>query len=397
MADIQAGSPDASKSPPAVPDLKKALENKPEPFAWTPGVAKSAATLGAAPRRAPTALERLNSTPGRLAVMAGLMLAVGGGLSLTAFHEGGVGGGGGDLSKPHSTIKSRAFYKKDGVSLARGRDDSKADRMKINARAGGTNSYDVEVPAVAVPGAPEGEGGEGMNYDEGGTSRGSGVSAGGAQGAAGNAKGGGGTDAFSAGGVAAPKLSSTGKIKFQGMRRISGTAGFRGIGGRQGMRSKINTRGSSANTAASDAGGRGGVKGGSSFASLAEGGGVAGAGAGSGGKADAGDGSDSGGGGGGGGGGAGGDVNTDGLDDMQDNIPTIPELLGKAASLRKDADKEEKKAKVLAVQGQMPQAHYHYNKAEKKKKEAKGYEDQANQLTQAMQDTAAGMTVPKDP
>lgn len=391
---------DASKQPPSVPDLKKAAEAKAaQPYVWAP-TAKSAASapgvLGA-PRREPTAFERLNTTGGRLAVMAGLMLVVGGGISLTAFHDAGGAGGSSDLSKPNSTIKSRAFYEKDGVSLARGRDDSTANRMKVGAKpgaAGGPMANPLD--GIVIPEAPEGGEGEAMNYDESGGKGKSVASAAGAAGqnANGGAQGGGGTGAFSAGGVAAPKLSSTGKIKFQGMRRISGTAGFRGIGGRQGTPSKINTRGSSANTGTADAGGRGGSRGGTGFSSLAEGGGARGGDRGSASQADAGGGA---GGNGGGSGGGGGSVNTDGLDDIENALPSIPDLLSKAASSREKAESEEKKGHALMVLGQHPQAHYHFDKAKKYKKEAKGYEDQANQQTQMMTDTAAGMTTTTPP
>lgn len=386
---------DASKQPPSVPDLKKAADAKAaQPYVWAPSAksAASASVLGA-PRREPTAFEKLNTTGGRLAVMAVVMLVVGGGISLTAFHDGGGAGGSTDLSKPNSTIKSRAFYEKDGVSLARGRDDSTANRMKVGAQAGGAGGPMANpLDGIVIPQVPEGGEGEPMNYDESGGKGKSVASAAGAdaQAANGGAQGGE-TGAFSAGGVAAPKLSSTGKIKFQGMRRISGTAGFRSIGGRHGPPSKINTRGSSANTGTADAAGRGGAKGGTGFTSLAEGGGARGAGGGSASQADAG-GEAGAGGGGGGGGGGGAEVNTDGLDDIQDAVPTIPDLLSKAASKREKADDEEKKGHALMVLGQHPQALYHFDKAKKYKKEAKDYENQANQQTQMMSDTAAGMT-----
>ncbi len=389
---------DKSKQPPAVPDLKKVAEAKAaEPYAWAAPapVAKSAASAAnivlGAPRREPTPFERLNSTPGRLAVMALLMLVVGGGLSLTAFHDSGSSGGGSDLSKPNSTIKSRAFFEKDGVSLTRGRDDSKADRMKINAKAAATDGFDTGGPGngTGVTGAEGGDGGEPLNYDTGGGKGKSVASAAGAQGAGGDgAQGGGGAGGSASGGMAAPKLSSTGKIKFQGMRRISGTAGFRGIGGRQGTPSKINTRGSAANSAATDPTGRGGAKGGTGFSSPSSSGGT-GAGGSSAGQDDT---AGGGGAGGGSGGGGSGGVNTDGVEELDDDLPGIPGLLQKAADKRKKAGDEEKKGHALMVLGQHPQAAYHFNKAHELKKEAKDYENQANQQTQAMQDTAAGMT-----
>ncbi len=46
---------------PEVPNLKKAQENKPAPFAWTPGstVAESTASAAGVSRVAPSAYERL--------------------------------------------------------------------------------------------------------------------------------------------------------------------------------------------------------------------------------------------------------------------------------------------------------------------------------------------------
>lgn len=399
---------DTSKQPPAVPDLKKAAELKAaQPFVWTPPapVAKAAASAPAVvpgvPKREPTGLERLNTTPGRLAVMAVLMLVVGGGLSLTAFHEGGLGIGRGNLAAPTSTIKSRAFYEKDGVSLARGRDDSTANRMKFGAKPGGADAPMANpLDGIVIPEAPEGGEGEPMNYDESGGKGKSVSSASGAQGAAAGGGGQGGEGAGGGGaGMAAPKLSSNGKIKFQGMRRISGTAGFRGIGARQGTPSKINKRGSGMNAGTSDADARGGGKAGTGFGSANGGNGSVGALATGGAVGADGAGSGAGGGGGGGSGGGGGavDVDAEGLEDMQGKLPSIPDLMSKASSARKKADQEETKAKILFAAGQHPQSYYHYDKAKKYKKEAQGYEDQAAQQTQSMQDTAAGMTTTTPP
>ncbi|MCR4294716.1 MAG: hypothetical protein NUW21_04230, partial [Elusimicrobia bacterium] len=177
MAESQAGSPEPPKPPAAViPDLKKAQENKPAAFAWAPGAARSAASAAiiAAPAKPPTALERLNTTPGRLAVLAVLMLVGGAGLSFTAFQDN-AGGGAGALGGIKSTIKSRAFQGRDSVGFNKGYGAGNAPAARKSGmnfdliKAGDKNPLTVEMPDI--PGVP-GAGGEApMNYDEGPASR----------------------------------------------------------------------------------------------------------------------------------------------------------------------------------------------------------------------------------
>ncbi|MCR4294392.1 MAG: hypothetical protein NUW21_02570, partial [Elusimicrobia bacterium] len=185
---------------------------------------------------------------------------------------------------------------------------------------------------------------------------------------------------------AAPKLdSSYGKINFQGMRRVSGTAGFRGIKATTPGRT-IKTRGSAANSAAAAAG-RGGAGSASSPLTPFSKNDPRSAGALSGGTAGAGSGAAAGGGGGGGG------VDVGDLENTVDqNLPSVPDLLAQAASKRKAAEKEEKKAKYLAAGGHLAQAHYHYDRAEKKKEEAEDLEEQANRQINAISDEAGGLT-----
>jgi hypothetical protein len=391
MAESQEGTPEPPKPPAAaIPDLKKALENKPAPFAWAPGAARSAASAAviAAPAKAPTALERLNTTPGRLAVLAVLMLIGGAGLSLTAFQD--RGGAAGELGGIKSTIKSRAFQGRDGVGFNKGYgagNDPAARKSGMNfdlIKAGDKNSL-MEIPEI--PGAP-GAGGEApMNYDEGATSRAgaaAGAAAAGKDGAAGEEDGAGGGLA----GGAAPKLdSSYGKINFQGMRRVSGTAGFRGIKAGTPNRT-IKTRGSAANSAGAAGRGRGGS--GSTSSPLTPfSGNAARPGAASGGT----DGAGAAAGAGGGGTGGGGPLDIGGLEDsVGQNLPSIPDLMAQAASKRKAAEEEEKKAKVLAAGGHFPQAHYHYDRAKKKNEEADDLEDQADRRLSAIKDEADGLT-----
>lgn len=402
MAEIPEGTDPPKPPPAAIPDLKAQQVNKPADFAWTPPppVAKAAASAAnlstlAARGRPPTGLERLNSTPGRLAVMAVLMLVAGAGLSLTAFHDNGGTGGGTALGGLKSTIKIPAVRGQDSTFLQRtgGRDDAGKDRMAVKAGAKDDIAQDTGAGGAAGAG---GAGGDApMNYDDGPASRGAGVSgAAGAQGAGkdGAADGAGGEGGT--GGGAAGRLSSSsyGKINFQGMRRVSGTAGFRGIQGRRGGPNKtIQTRGSSSNSTV------GGADGGANGSGVSSSGGKgsSGGGVGPGGKAGARSGADSGtaGGGGGGGGGAG-EMDISGLDGADQNLPSIAELMGKAASAREDADKEEKRAKILAAGGHLPQAAYHYDKSEKKKKEADEYEAQANEQTNAIKDQIDGLTPP---
>lgn len=385
MTQSQEGSPEPPKPPAAaIPDLKKAQENKPVPFAWAPGAARSAASTAiiAAPARAPTALERLNTTPGRLAALALLMLLGGAGLSFTAFQERAAGGAG-ELGAVKSTIKSRAFQGRDSVGFNKGYGAGNAPAAGKSGmnfdliKAGEKDSLMVEIPEI--PDAPGADGEAPMNYDEGATTRAGATGGGATAGAIEN----GAADGLAGG--AAPKLdSSYGKINFQGMRRVSGTAGFRGIKAASPPRA-IKTRGPAANSAG--ASGRGGAVSATSpltpFSKNdprsvdASSGRTAGSGAAAGGS------------------GGGGGVNVGDLENTVDqNLPSVPDLLAQAASKREAADKEEKKAKTLAAGGHFPQAHYHYDRAKKKKEEAEGLEKQANQQINAIKDEADSLTEP---
>ncbi len=397
MAESQEGTPEAPKPPAAaIPDLKKAQENKPAPFAWAPGAARSAASAAviAAPAKAPTALERLNTTPGRLAALAVLMLIGGAGLSFTAFQD--RVGGAGELGGIKSTIKSRAFQGRDSVGFNKGYgagNDPAARKSAMNfdlIKAGEKDPLMADMPGI--PAAP-GAGGEApMNYDEGATNRAgaaAGAAAAGKDGAAGDEDGAGGGLA----GGAAPKLdSSYGKINFQGMRRVSGTAGFRGIKAGTPNRT-IKTRGSAANSA--DAAGRGRGGSGSTTSPLTPfSGNAARPGATSGGT----DGAGATAGAGGGGTGGGGPLDIGGLEDsVGQNLPSIPDLMAQAASKRKTAEEEEKKAKILAAGGHFPQAHYHYDRAKKKNEEADDLEEQAEQRLSAIKEEADGLTKQDSP
>lgn len=396
MADDPKGPPDGSK--PAIPDLKKAQLEKPAPFAWSPGapVARAAASAAAAAgrTRAPaTLMERLATTPGKLAVLALLMLIGGAGLSVTSFHDSGTGGGvSGGLGGVKSTIKFHAGRGRDSTAIGIERDDSRADRLIKGKTAAEAAAGLPAMPAIpAIPGMAGAEADAPMNYEEGATSRGAGVAAGAAAAAA---PGGGAASAEGAGataGSAGPKLgsSSFGNIKFQGMRRVSQTSGFRGIKAGGAPSKVIQGRGSSTN-----APGAGGAAGADSrglpltpFSTDASRSAAASGGkGGKGGGAAAAD-----------GGGGGGEADPGDLEENVDNAKTsIPDLMDKARSLREAADKEEKKAKVLAALGQAPQAYYHYDRAKKKKKQAEGYEAQANeQLNVIKNDAAALTTTPK--
>ncbi|MDP3541600.1 MAG: hypothetical protein Q8T11_03940 [Elusimicrobiota bacterium] len=388
MAKNQEGSPEPPRPPAAaIPDLKKAQENKPAPFAWAPGAARSAASAAviAAPAKTPTALDRLNTTPGRLAVLAVLMLLGGAGFSLTAYLDRAGGGGAGELGGIRSTIKSRAFQGRDSVGFNKGYgagNDPTARKsgMNFDLIKAGEKAMNVEIPEMPdVPGA----GGETpVNHDKGATGRA------GAAGGAATARGEDGAGNEDGGGLAggpAPKLgSSYGKINFQGMRRVSGTAGFRGIKATA-PNQTIKTRGSAANS--SGASGRGGTGSTKSPLTPFSRDDPRAAGALSGRTDGAGAGAAAGGGGGGGG------VDVGNLEKTVDqNLPSIPDLLAQAASKRKEADKEEKKAKHLASGGHFAQAHYHYDRAEKKKDEAKDLENQANQQINAIKDEAGSLT-----
>ncbi|PIR15240.1 MAG: hypothetical protein COV48_15445 [Elusimicrobia bacterium CG11_big_fil_rev_8_21_14_0_20_64_6] len=371
---------------------KKAQENKPDGFAWSPGapIARAAASASsvAARGRAPSAYERLASTPGKLAVLVILMTLGGIALSFTALHDGSSGSGSEGLGGIKSTIKFRAIRGRDSTRYGIGLDPGDSKKKGMNFALIKAGKMDLPMDGLDGGMDTDADGEEPMNYDEGQTTR-AGTSGGGAAAAAVS------KDAEAnliAGGGAAPKLNSSyGKIKFQGMKRVSGTAGFRGIKGRGGQRNQtIQTRGSSANSSGDAGGGTAGSR--RSVLTPFRGNDLRTAGAEAGDKEATGSGTD----GGGSGDGGGGSIDVGEIENMEESLPSIPALLAQAGSLRKEADKEEKKAKILAAGGHMPQAHYHYDKAEKKKKEAASLESQAAQQTEALQDQAEGLTGPAE-
>lgn len=381
---------------PEVPDLKKALENKPAGFAWTPGstVAKAAASAAPAPGRSrpQSARERLRALgPGKLSLIALAFLAVGGlAFSFAAFRFGGTADGGGSrLGSVASSMKIRFARQNDPTGFIKRESASAAgEKMRFDLIKGAADKApgDATGGGSGVPGE-NGEGGEPMNYENGPASR-AGASAGG--GAAGPGKGGdqGGSGGLAGGG--SPRLNaSASSIKFQGMRRVSGTAGFRSIqGGRGGFSRTIRTKGSSANpygTASGADGSSGGTALSGGKASGATGvspGKVAGEGAGAGSAAA----------GGGGGGGGGPAVDMDALESTVDAPSQIQALLADANKLHEEAEDEKKKAHILQAGAHTAQAAYHYDRYRKKKSAAKEKEAEAAKLTAEME-TAAGSII----
>ena len=71
--------------------------------------------------------------------------------------------------------------------------------------------------------------------------------------------------------------------------------------------------------------------------------------------------------------------------------------MGQAQDLAKKADDDKKKAIALAALGQHPQSAYHYDRYQKEKNASEQKQDEANQLTAAMNTAAAGATVKPKP
>lgn len=91
--------------------------------------------------------------------------------------------------------------------------------------------------------------------------------------------------------------------------------------------------------------------------------------------------------GGGGSGSGGGDGSGPGSDDAIDpksTMDAITALMGKAQKETDKAKDEMMKAKILAAGGHLPQAAYHYDRAEKAKKKSKEYSEQARSLTESI-------------
>jgi hypothetical protein len=379
---------------PEVPDLKKALENKPAGFSWTPGstVAKAAASAAPAPGRSrpQSARERLLALgPGKLSLIALAFLVLGGlAFSFAAVRFGGTAdGGGASLGNVASSMKIRFARQNDPTGFIKRESAFAAgEKMRFDLIKGAADKApgDAAGGVGGVPGG-NGEGGEPMNPENGAASR-AGASAGG--GAAGPGQGGdlGGSGGLSGG--APPRLNaSASSIKFQGMRRVSGTAGFRSIqGGRGGVSRTIRTKGSSANpygTASGADGSTGGTALSGGKASGATGvspGRVAGDGAGAGSAAA-----------GGGGGGGGPAVDMDALESTVDAPSQIQNLLTDAGKLREKAEDEKKKAQALKAGGHDVQAAYHYDRYQKAKDAAKEKEAEAARLTSEMENAAGSI------
>lgn len=95
----------------------------------------------------------------------------------------------------------------------------------------------------------------------------------------------------------------------------------------------------------------------------------------------------SGGGGGGAGsssGGGGGGPESEDAADPQTTMAAITSLMGKAQKETDKAKDEMLKAKILAAGGHLPQAAFHYDRAEKAKKKSKEYSDKARALTDSI-------------
>ena len=368
-----------------MPDLKKAQENKPAGFAWAP-VAKAAASAAGRPQ-APPAKGR-----GALIAAAGLLVVGGLAFAFAAFKFGGSAdgsAGGARLGGVASAMKIRFARQNDPTGfIKRERASAAGEKMRFDLIKGAADkaAADKAAGGTGVPGQ-SGEGGEPMNYEEGGASRASGVAAGG-----GAAGGKGRDDQGGAGGLSgggAPRLNaSASSVNFRGMRRVSGTAGFRSISGRRGMPNKtIQTKGSAANSSSAtradggpggsaSAGGNGTGAGGVASGRTAAGGAAAGSATG-----------------GGGGGGGSGDADTSGIDDADTVANQIAKLLGEAKSDRDKAEDEKKKAIALKALGQDPQAAYHYDRYQKAKKSADEKEAEANRMTAEMAGAAGQIPV----
>ena len=369
---------------PEMPDLKKALENKPAGFAWAP-VAKAAASAAGRPQAPPS------KGRGKLAAGGGGRGGGGRALGDPPGRGGGAAGGGvggAKLGGVASAMKIRFARQNDPTGFIKRESASAAgEKMRFDLIKGAADKAAAGKAGggTGAPGA-EGEGGEPMAYDEGPASRASGASAGG--GAAGQGKEG---DQGGAGGLAgggAPRLNaSASSVNFRGMRRVSGTAGFRSIqGGRGGAGRTIRTQGSSANPYGT-ASGAGGSSGGNAMpggrASGATGvspGSVAGGGAGSGSAAA-----------GGGGGGGGPAIDMESIESTVDYPSQIQNLLTDAGKLREKAEGEKKKAQALKAGGHDVQAAYHYDRYQKAKDAAKEKEDEATRLTGEMESAAGSI------
>lgn len=385
-----ADDPDAQKPPPpAVPDLKKALENKPAGFAWTPGatVARSAASVSAGGRDSDLTFTERMKTPVVMASVLGIALLIGGGVfCFTAVSVGESSGSAAPGGAP-TAFKYHSVRSEDGMKLfPRRADDAKQDRMRLLANS-----------AMQKPGKAVGKGGDGasdgvddvrppMNYDQGGMGGGGAAASGGAPSGARDAA------AANVGGdakAASPKLVS--KVNVRGLHMVSSTGGFRGLkSGRAVLKEAISSRG--ARTSSSAGMNAAGVAGSNSAASSASNGGAGSQGLASQSGQEGGAGtvstSGSGGGGGGGAGGAG-DPAAKAPDDPR---AQIQRLLAGAAADADTASTEKKRAEFLAAGGQLPQAKYHYDRYEKAKKASDEKTAEAKRLITTLEAQTAAMT-----
>lgn len=82
--------------------------------------------------------------------------------------------------------------------------------------------------------------------------------------------------------------------------------------------------------------------------------------------------------------GGGSDGEPEETEDPNKKVEAINTLMQQSLKENEKANDEMRKAELLAAAGQLPQAHYHYNRAEKAKKKAKEYSDQAQAMTEAI-------------
>lgn len=371
---------------PEVPDLKKALENKPAGFAWTPaGTAKSAASaVGAS---APPRTQNRD----RIALISAALVTGGLVFSYAAFRFAGTdggSGGGANLSGVASSMKIRFARQKDPTDRIIRDKTAASEKMRFDLIKGAPGTA-PETAAAGANGAPGENGDAPMNYEEGSSKAGgAGSVASGnipGQGKGGKQDGAGGLASGGGGGMKTGSL--VGSVKFRGMQRVSATAGFRGIGARGAMNKTIHTTGSAARSGAASR--ADGAAGGSNLDG-SDGNAASGAGAGAGRGSN--DSASGGGGGGNGGGGGGGNVDTSGVDATKDNPAKIADLMAQAKDLSDKAEDDKKKAIALKALGQDPQAAYHYDRYQKEKKASEQKQNEATRLTADMNAAASAAT-----
>ena len=378
---------------PEVPDIKKALENKPAGFAWTPagtGAKSAASTAGAAsPSRT-----RTGKGPGKAVIIAGLLTASGLVLSYAAFRFAGMSdsGGGSSMGGISSSMKIRFSRQKDPTDRIIREQSANPEKMSLDLVKGAQGLVPAGNAADGKGGPGENGGGAPMNYEQGTVPNGgSAGSAGG--GAAGAGQGGNQDSAGNLGNSGAAKIGLIGSVKFRGMQRVSATAGFRGIGARGGASKSIHKTGSSANNSGAATKANGTTAHLDASGGQTQGGG-AGAGSGQGSNdTAAGGGADAS----GGGGGGPGEFDTSGIENTQDGPAKVASLMADANRLHEKSEDEKKKAIALAALGQGPQSTYHYMQSEKANKAAKAKEEEANMNLAAMNAAATAAAVDQSP